>query len=100
MIHAMIQAFKNLFAKPATLSYPMAEDIVLPPKYRGLIEYSADHCIFCDLCEKACPPRAIIFFQHEDGSKEYRYNPHLCIYCGECVRACPKPEEALSYNFV
>jgi NADH-quinone oxidoreductase subunit I len=45
-----------------------------------------------------CPPGAILFYQHEDGSKTYRYNPWLCIYCGECVRACPKPEEALTQS--
>jgi formate hydrogenlyase subunit 6/NADH:ubiquinone oxidoreductase subunit I len=95
MFKAVLQAFMNLFKPVHTLKYPLEEDIVLPKAYRGLIEYSEDDCIFCDQCEKACPPKAIVFYQHEDGSKEYRYNPYLCIYCGECVRACPKPEEAL-----
>lgn len=95
MFKAVLQAFMNLFKPVHTLKYPHEEDIILPKEYRGLIEYSADDCIFCDQCEKACPPKAIVFHQHEDGSKEYRYNPYLCIYCGECVRACPKPEEAL-----
>ena len=94
MIRAMIEAFKNLFRPIHTANYP-AEPLPLPKDYRGLIEYSEEDCIFCDKCEKVCPPGAIIFYQHLDGSKEYRYNPWLCIYCGECVRACPKPEEAL-----
>jgi formate hydrogenlyase subunit 6/NADH:ubiquinone oxidoreductase subunit I len=94
MFHSMLEAFKNLFKPVHTLKYP-AEDIVLPSGYRGLIEYGIDACIFCDKCEKVCPPGAILFYQHENGEKEYRYNPWLCIYCGECVRACPKPGEAL-----
>lgn len=85
----------NLFRPVHTLNYPLEEEIVLPKDYRGLIEYSEEHCIFCDNCEKACPPKAIVFHQNEDGTKEYNYNPYLCIYCGECVRACPKAEEAL-----
>lgn len=94
MFKAMLEAFKNLFKSVHTIDYP-AKDIVLPKGYRGLIEYGIDACIFCDKCEKVCPPGAIVFYQHAEGDKEYRYNPWLCIYCGECVRACPKPEEAL-----
>ncbi|WP_345984783.1 4Fe-4S dicluster domain-containing protein [Sulfurimonas sp. HSL-1656] len=94
MLKAMINAFLNLFRPVRTHNYP-AEPMPLPPAYRGLIEYNEEACIFCDKCEKACPPKSIRFFQHEDGRKEYRYNAWLCIYCGECVRACPKPEEAL-----
>ena len=95
MFRAMLQALINLFRPVRTVKYPQEEDIVLPKDYRGLIEYDEEHCIFCDSCEKACPPKAIVFHQNEDGTKEYNYNPYLCIYCGECVRACPKAEEAL-----
>ena len=95
MFKALIQAFTNLFRPVHTVKYPFEEDVVLPKNYRGLIEYNAEHCIFCDKCENACPPKSIVFFQHEDGTKEYKYNPYLCIYCGECVRACPKADEAL-----
>lgn len=94
MFKSMLEAFLNLFRPIRTHQYP-AEEIVLPSGYRGLIEYGIDECIFCDKCEKVCPPGAILFYQNEDGTKTYRYNPWLCIYCGECVRACPKPEEAL-----
>jgi ech hydrogenase subunit F len=94
MIKALLEAFRNLFRPVHTTKYP-AEPLPLPEHYRGLIEFNGEACIYCDKCEKVCPPRAIIFDQHEDGSKTYRYNPWLCIYCGECVRACPKPGEAL-----
>ncbi len=95
MFKSLTKAFTNLFKKPLTVKYPAKEDIPLPKDYRGLIEYNEEECIFCDSCEKACPPKSIVFFQHEDGSKEYQYNPYLCIYCGECVRACPKAQDAL-----
>jgi len=94
MLKAMLNAVTNLFKPPHTLNYP-AEPIVHPDKYRGLIEYSEEHCIFCDKCEKVCPPGAILFYQNMDGTKKYHYNPYLCIYCGECVRGCAKPNEAL-----
>lgn len=94
MLNAMMTALGNLFKAPHTLNYP-AEPITHPENYRGLIEYGLEHCIFCDKCEKVCPPGAILFSHHLDGTKTYHYNPYLCIYCGECVRACPKPEEAL-----
>ena len=94
MIQSLIRAFSNLFRSPLTVNYPK-DEIILPKGYRGLIEYDADYCIFCNKCEKACPPEAILFEQNMDGSQTYNYNPYVCIYCGECVRACPKPEEAL-----
>ncbi len=94
MFKAMLNAVTNIFKPPHTLNYP-AEPIPHPDKYRGLIEYGEEHCIFCDKCEKVCPPGAILFYHNMDGTKKYHYNPYLCIYCGECVRACPKPHEAL-----
>jgi ech hydrogenase subunit F len=94
MFKSMVQAFLNLFRPIRTHRYP-AEEIVIPSGYRGLIEHNHEACIYCDKCEKVCPPGAIHFYQNDDGTKTYRYNPWLCIYCGECVRACPKPEEAL-----
>ena len=90
----MIQSLLNIFRKPVTVDYPK-EPLERVKDTRGLIKYDSEHCIFCDKCEKVCPPNAIVFYQNIDGSKKYRYNPYLCIYCGECVRACPKPDEAL-----
>lgn len=94
MITAMKNAFNNLLKKPYTCDYP-ASPISKPKHYRGLIEFNGDYCIWCDKCEKVCPPNAIIFKQFKDGHKVYNYNPYLCIYCGDCVRACPKEGEAL-----
>lgn len=94
MIKAVVQALANLFRPVHTVSYP-AEELPLPKDYRGLIEFDGEHCIYCDKCEKVCPPGAIVFKQNGDGTKSYHYNPWLCIYCGECVRSCPKSGDAL-----
>lgn len=94
MITAIKNAFNNLLKKPYTCDYP-ASPVHKPKDYRGLIEFHSDFCIWCDKCEKVCPPGAILFKQFQDGHKEYKYNPYLCIYCGDCVRACPKTGEAL-----
>ncbi|MDQ1339717.1 MAG: hypothetical protein QG567_870 [Campylobacterota bacterium] len=94
MFYSIKNSISNLFKKPKTIDYPNTK-INGFKNHRGLIEHSHEHCIYCDKCENACPPKAILFFQNEDGSKIYNYNAHLCIFCGECVRACPKPQEAL-----
>ncbi len=91
MTSALIQSFKNLFKKPATIPYPFAPTYK-PKDFRGLIKYNEEKCIFCLKCESVCPPQSIIFDQSiDDGKYKYHYNPYLCIYCGECVRACPEP---------
>lgn len=94
MLEALKNSILNIFKKPLTIDFPLAEHPKAPYS-RGLIEYSAEHCIFCNKCEKVCPPNAIAFFHNSDGTQKYDYNPYLCIYCGECVRACPKPDEAM-----
>jgi NADH-quinone oxidoreductase subunit I len=98
MFKSLANAWHNLFRTPLTVHYPYQDDLPIPTDYRGLIAYDVEHCIFCDRCEKACPPKAIVFYQHNNGEKEYRYNASLCIYCGECVRACPKADEALTHT--
>lgn len=94
MLNAILKNIKNIFSKPVTCNYPF-EKAKTKAKYRGLIKYNEEECIFCDKCENVCPPNAIIFTQALDGAKEYNYNPYLCIYCSECVRECPKTQKAL-----
>lgn len=97
MIQAAKNAFNNLLKKPITHGYP-ASPVIKPKDFRGLIEFNSEHCIWCDKCEKTCPPGAILFKQFEDGHKEYNYNPYLCIFCGDCVSECPKTGFALSQS--
>lgn len=94
MFKALFEAFFNLFKKPDTTTFPATAHQPVAAS-RGAIGYSAEACIFCLKCEKACPPAAILFIRDASGEDTYYYNPYLCIFCGECVRACPKPDEAL-----
>ncbi len=91
MIKSIFESLGNIFRKPLTSNYPKIP-IHRAKNYRGLIKYTQEYCIFCDICEKVCPADSIIFTQNLDGSKLYHYNSHLCIYCGECVKDCPKDE--------
>jgi NADH-quinone oxidoreductase subunit I len=96
------KAFVNLFKTPQTVDYPKTPMPENKSK-RGLIMYGEEHCIYCLKCEKACPPKAILFVKTDNPSQneknkkslQYHYNAWHCIYCAECVRACPKPNEAL-----
>ncbi len=98
MIREMIRSLGNIFQTPHTNTYPH-EEVPKPKEYRGLIKYTEEECIFCDKCEKVCPPNAIAFLVNpEDGSKTYRYNPYLCIFCSECVRNCPKIDLAITHS--
>lgn len=94
MIRALFEAFCNLFRKPITVDFPFSPP-AFAPECRGEIGYNAEACIFCLLCEKACPTGAIVYVRDADGRDTHHYNAHLCIFCGDCVRECPKPNEAL-----
>ncbi|HAR43011.1 MAG TPA: hypothetical protein DCS07_10350 [Bdellovibrionales bacterium] len=98
MFRALGLAFKNLVRKPVTRNYP-AEKLPKAARYRGLVLWKKEKCISCFICEKACPPGAILFTQNvETGEVEFHLNPYLCIYCGECVRACPDRSNALTQS--
>lgn len=95
MLKKVANVFAGYFRPISAVEHFEPKATASPAVNRGLIEYDAEHCVFCDQCEEACPHNAIVFYQHADGSKEYAYNPFLCQYCGECVDACQKPQEAL-----
>ncbi len=91
-------AVKNIFHKPATISYAGgAMDI--PRKYRGKLEYDPANCIDCHLCERDCPTGAIKMIN--DGTKQEKkmralLDMEFCIFCCQCVDSCPK--KCLSYT--
>ncbi|MBI3911884.1 MAG: NADH-quinone oxidoreductase subunit I [Armatimonadetes bacterium] len=89
----------NLFRPKQTVSYPYQE-LVVPPNYRGALNFKEDLCIVCELCEKACPvpgtvtPKTIEIIWHIGQSKkreldEFYIDYGSCINCYLCVDACP-----------
>jgi len=44
-------------------------------------------CIFCFLCQKNCPTKAIATDKNEHTQSIIR---NRCIACGRCVEVCPK----------
>ena len=95
MLKKVVRALTSRFRPVSVVERFEVNEMPEPTLHRGLIEYDAEQCSFCDQCEKVCPHNAIIFYQHADGTKEYAYNPFLCEYCGECVKVCPSAQDAL-----
>jgi formate hydrogenlyase subunit 6/NADH:ubiquinone oxidoreductase subunit I len=81
------EALKTLGMDRATVNYP-AEESPRPDRFRGKIEYEADPCTGCGLCERVCPSGAIET-ETEDGEFVWRYDLSRCLFCGQCTEACP-----------
>ncbi len=79
-------ALKNLFSEPATTSYPF-EPREYPERTRGHIEIAINDCIFCGMCMRNCPPRAITV---DRATSTWKINGYDCVQCGYCTEVCPK----------
>jgi ech hydrogenase subunit F len=83
---------KNLFEKPATISYPTeASGPKIEKHYRGRLLYDPKDCINCRLCMHDCPTGALTIIN--DGTKEEKkmraeLNLSRCIFCCQCVDSC------------
>ena len=77
---------KSLFSKPATLMYPF-EKRQPYNQTRGSVQIDIKNCIFCSLCQKKCPTRAIIV---DKEAKTWEIERFKCILCNYCVDTCPK----------
>ncbi len=85
-------ALKWAFRKPVTRRYPFEPRRPLTGS-RGQLVFDKATCVFCGICAKKCPPRAIVVTR---AKKEWAIDRLLCINCGACVEACPKKSLALS----
>lgn len=76
----------NLLRKPSTRPYPLAPR---PPfeRTRGSIAIIIEDCIYCGLCMRKCPTKALETSRPETY---WQINRLRCIQCGACVEVCPK----------
>jgi ech hydrogenase subunit F len=86
MMSMIRSSLKNLFSKPYTVRYPY-ESTGIPPNNRGQVIWDMDECIFCRLCEKNCPTKAITTNKEAKSQTIVRAR---CIQCRTCVDVCPK----------
>ncbi len=77
---------KSLFSKPSTVRYPFEKKPVFK-NTRGSISIAIDKCIFCGICQRKCPTKAIEVNRQD---KRWEIERLRCIACAACVEACPK----------
>ena len=77
---------RSLFSKPVTVRYPY-ERRTQPPETRGHVKNNVEDCIFCGMCQRACPVGAIAV---DRKAGNWEIDPFRCISCKYCVRECPK----------
>jgi formate hydrogenlyase subunit 6/NADH:ubiquinone oxidoreductase subunit I len=76
---------RSLVGKPATEMYPQKKKTYTPAT-RGKVENEIERCIFCRLCEKNCPTRALAVSKEKN---EWEIDSLKCCQCRRCVEVCP-----------
>lgn len=76
----------NLFSEPSTRKYPYEKREPFAGA-RGHLEITIDNCVFCGICARKCPSRAIAV---DKQSKTWALTGFQCIMCEVCVEVCPK----------
>jgi len=71
--------------------------VVVPPNFRGKIEYDEKKCIRCKLCTRVCPAKALEYVEKENIIK---YHLFRCAFCGQCVDVCPTGALKLTKEFL
>jgi formate hydrogenlyase subunit 6/NADH:ubiquinone oxidoreductase subunit I len=74
----------------------------IPDRHRGIHFLETEKCIFCHICEKACPVDCIAMDGTRDGGFEgawqgdgvvlsrFTLDLNKCIFCNLCCEPCPK----------
>jgi ech hydrogenase subunit F len=85
-------ALKWALKKPATRMYPFVPRQPFANS-RGQLVFVKDNCVYCNICAKKCPTKALTVHR---ASKKWGIERLQCISCGYCVDACPKDCLALN----
>ncbi len=91
------ELLSHLFAKPATVLYPL-QRLEPPERFRGRLIWNTDLCIRCNMCVRDCPCDVLDLVEREDGAVDDKGKPlkdlvaimDRCIFCGQCSWVCPK----------
>lgn len=75
----------SLIGKPSTLMYPKRKR-EYPAATRGRVENDIVRCIFCGMCQRNCPTKAIAVTKE---SRAWQIDSLRCCYCRRCVEVCP-----------
>lgn len=76
----------NLFNSSKLAKYPNVKNEYFDIT-RGHISIDIEKCIFCGLCSKKCPSKAIVVNRTD---KQWQIDRLKCIQCNCCVESCPK----------
>ena len=57
-----------------------------PEATRGRVENEIARCIFCGLCEKNCPTKALAVSRRK---RDWQIDSLRCCQCRRCVKFCP-----------
>ncbi len=76
---------KSLVGKPSTLMYPQRKRSYTAAT-RGKVENEIERCIFCRICERNCPTKALVVSKEKN---EWEIDSLKCCQCRRCVEVCP-----------
>jgi ech hydrogenase subunit F len=85
-------ALKWAIRKPVTSRYPFEPRRQMSGS-RGMLTFSKNTCVYCNVCAKKCPTAALVVNR---SHKRWAIDRLRCITCGYCVEACPKKSLALA----
>jgi formate hydrogenlyase subunit 6/NADH:ubiquinone oxidoreductase subunit I len=92
------EVLRHLTQRPATVAYP-AEPSRMPQDYRGKIQFLAEKCVGCKLCQKDCPSNALVINKVGDKRFEAVFQLDKCIFCAQCVDSCNKDAMASTLEY-
>ncbi len=86
---------RNLITGPVTTRYPDGPADI-PEGNRGRVDWDMEPCTLCGLCQKRCPPLAVVV---DKIAGTVSLQVFRCISCGVCADICPKGAISISQEY-